>query len=71
MNPGGGSLDDAVDAFLEVGPVAAVLRESGADAAKRAQVADAVREAFRPHVGDQGLRLDSAVWLATARAPSA
>ena len=69
MAPGGGSIDDAVEVFLEVGPVASALRESAAGSSLRARVAGAVREAFASHVGDQGLSLDSAIWVVSAQRP--
>jgi SAM-dependent methyltransferase len=69
MAPGGGSIDDAVEVFLEVGPVASALRESAAGSSLRARVAGAVREAFASHVGDQGLTLDSAIWVVSAQRP--
>lgn len=66
MSPGGGSLDDAVDTFLEVGPVAAVLRDTGADDSLRGKVHAAVRTAYEQHDTAEGPRLPSAIWLVTA-----
>lgn len=65
--PGGGDVEEAVATFLEVGPVAALLREQEADAALRARVADAVRAVFREAEGPKGPQLGSAVWVVTAR----
>jgi SAM-dependent methyltransferase len=59
--------DDAADLFLEVGPVAALLREREADAALRDAVRDALADAFAAHVRDGRLELGSAAWLARAR----
>jgi hypothetical protein len=70
MAPGGGDLEQAVALFLEVGPVAALLREQEADDALRERVADAVREAFAAHARGDALSLASAAWLVTARRPA-
>jgi SAM-dependent methyltransferase len=59
--------DDAADLFLEVGPVAALLRERDADAALRDAVRGALRDALAAHVVEGRLELGSATWLATAR----
>ncbi|MCP3983910.1 MAG: class I SAM-dependent methyltransferase [bacterium] len=67
MAPGGGTLDGAVEVFMEVGPVASVLRNSGADDATRQRVEDAVRQAFAAEGGDEQLELGSGCWLVTAR----
>jgi len=69
MAPGGGSLEDAVDTFLRVGPVAAALREAVADPALRQKAAEAVRQAFEGAAsqGSSSFELGSAVWLVTAR----
>lgn len=69
MAPGGGELDRAVELFLEVGPVAALLREQEADEVLRARVASAVRDAFAAHEREGALSLGSAAWLVTARRP--
>lgn len=63
---GGGDLDASVGLALKVGPLGALLRQhpDKADA-----VIGAVREALAAHVGPEGLRLDSATWIVTARAP--
>ena len=61
---GGASLDMTVDTTLSMGPVAAALRE--ADPAKREPVAYAVRQAFTPYDGSEGVRLGAAVWIVRA-----
>lgn len=60
------TLDDAV-AFLANGSLARTLL-AGADDTTRANALDARRAALAPHVTDEGVRVDSAVWLATATA---
>jgi len=69
MAPGGGSLEDAVDTFLRVGPVVAALREAGADPSLRQKVAEAVRQAFERAAsqGSSTFELGSAAWLVTAQ----
>jgi SAM-dependent methyltransferase len=67
MLPGGGDVDEAADTFLEVGPLASALRETGADDAIRARVRGAVRDAFASHARDGRVELGSAIWLVRAR----
>jgi SAM-dependent methyltransferase len=59
--------EGAADLFLEVGPVAAILREREAGPELRAAVRSALHEALAAHTGAGGLALDSAAWLACAR----
>lgn len=76
MRPAGGEVEAAVELFLEVGPVAALLREQEAGPELQAQVAQAVRQAFakaaagsEAHEGAGELVLGSRVWLVRAQAP--
>src|SRR5437867_231062 len=63
---GGGTVDQAVRFLTEgVGPVSGVLRE--ADPAVRPAVAAAVRAAITPFHVPEGVRMDSAAWIVTAR----
>lgn len=61
---GGYSLEDAVQLFLRVGPLGAMLRER--PEARPALVGD-LREAFAALVEDGRVWLDSATWIVTAR----
>ncbi|MBW2394938.1 MAG: class I SAM-dependent methyltransferase [Deltaproteobacteria bacterium] len=68
MAPGGGTLDGAVEMFLEIGPVASALRAAEADDATRQRVEDAVREAFAAQAGDgDQIQLSSGCWRVTAQ----
>ena len=60
----GGDLEQAVAVTLELGPMAAALRE--ADPALRPRVADAVREALAPFATPAGVKLGSAAWIVRA-----
>ena len=62
----GGNLDRAVEFALQIGPVAAALREASADV--RGRAADAVRTALAPLVTPRGVVAPYAAWIATARA---
>lgn len=62
---GGGDLDASLGLALKVGPLGALLR---ANPDKADVVIDAVRAALAKHVGPDGLKLDSATWIVTARA---
>jgi len=62
---GGGALDAAVDFVLQIGPVAAALRETGADAL--AAVAAAIHEALAPFYTPQGVCMAAAAWIVTGR----
>jgi SAM-dependent methyltransferase len=63
---GGGSVDDAVEFVLQLGPTAAILREASADAL--AKVAASMREALAPYATPRGVVMPSAAWIVTARA---
>ena len=63
---GGGDLDTVVDLALKVGPLGRMLRENP-DA--HDAVIGAVRKALAAHDGPDGVKLDSATWIVTARAP--
>jgi SAM-dependent methyltransferase len=68
LSLGGGSLDDAVEFALEIGPAASALREAGAGPELRAKIAAEVRDALAPFVGPGGSpSLPSAAWIFTAR----
>jgi SAM-dependent methyltransferase len=62
---GGVSLDETVEFALDLGPTGQALREAGPDARPRAFVA--VREALAPFSTPNGVVLDSASWIVTAR----
>lgn len=64
---GGGSLGGAVTFLLEVGPLAAALREAGDE--NRSAVATAVRQAIVDHATPSGVVMDAAVWVVTAQNP--
>lgn len=64
---GEGTLDEAVAFLLEVGPVAAVLREKG-DAERRA-AKGVLRDVLERHSTPSGVVMDAAVWIVTAENP--
>jgi SAM-dependent methyltransferase len=64
---GGQGLDGAVDFLMHVGPLGRVLREAG-DAAAGPAVVEAIRQALRPFETEQGIQLESAAWIVSARA---
>ncbi len=64
---GSSELDRVVEFILQVGPTGSVLKD--ADAGTKNRVAETVREALRPHLGPEDLRMGSAVWIVTARRP--
>jgi SAM-dependent methyltransferase len=67
---GGGTLDEAVEFALEVGPASAALREANVGPDVRARVVGAVRAALEPFAAESGVvRLASAAWLVSARNP--
>ena len=63
---GGGGLDEVVS-FLAEGTVGRAL--AGATDDQRAVAMEAVRDALRPHLGPDGVVLDSAAWVVTAERP--
>ena len=60
----GGKLEQAVALTLELGPMAALLRD--ADPALRSRVSEAVREALAPHQTPDGVKLACAAWIVRA-----
>jgi len=66
---GAATAEEAARFVVEVGPAGTALREAGADAALRARVVAEAARALDPFVGDHGVEVPYAAWLATARAP--
>jgi SAM-dependent methyltransferase len=62
---GATNVHEAVEFLLEIGPIAALLRD--ADAPLRARVAQAIREALTPHVRQDGVSLQGEAWIVWAR----
>jgi SAM-dependent methyltransferase len=62
---GGGTLDEAVEFALDLGPTAAVLRDAGPDT--RPKVTAALREALAPYATPHGVAMGSSTWIVTAR----
>lgn len=62
---GGGNLDQTLELSLRVGPLGSFLRENPD---KRDLAVAAVREALAAHDGPDGVKLDSATWIVSARA---
>lgn len=63
---GSGGLATALDLALRIGPLGTILRENPD---LTPQVTSAVRAALQPHDGPDGVKLASATWIVTARAP--
>jgi len=63
----GTDLDETVNFLLEMGPTGSALRQAQPDA--RPAVAAAVRDALRPYATADGVRMNSAAWIVTARRP--
>jgi SAM-dependent methyltransferase len=62
---GEGPLEQTVDFLMQMGPTARILRE--ADPALTPKVAAAIRAALEPYAEKDGVRMDSAAWIVTAR----
>ena len=62
---GGNDLETALTLSLKIGPLGSILREHPD---KREAVTGAVRELLARHEGPDGVNLDSATWIVTARA---
>jgi SAM-dependent methyltransferase len=63
----GADLDATVNFLLEMGPTGTALRQAPTEA--RPAVAGAVRDALRPYATADGVRMNSAAWIVTARRP--
>jgi SAM-dependent methyltransferase len=68
VGPGTG-LDDAARFLTRIGPASAALTAAGAGEELIAAAVAAVREAIAPFDTADGLRMPSATWLVTGRAP--
>jgi SAM-dependent methyltransferase len=62
---GSGSLDEAADFALQMGPASIAIREASPETI--AKVRASVREALAPYVTAGGVRLATASWVVTAR----
>ena len=65
MELGSGTLDDAVDFALQMGPTSIALREATPETV--AKVRASVRAALAPYRTADGVRLDTSSWVVTAR----
>jgi SAM-dependent methyltransferase len=65
MGVGMGSLDDAVDFALQMGPASIAIREATAETL--AKVRASVRDALGPYQTSDGVRLATSSWVVTAR----
>ena len=67
----GGDLEDAVAFQLAIGPAGEVYREAGQLALERhEEISAALRSQLQPHLGPNGVMMDSSSWKVTARNPS-
>jgi SAM-dependent methyltransferase len=65
MGVGTGSLDEATDFALQMGPASIALREATPETV--AKVRASVREALEPYMTADGVRLATSTWVVTAR----
>ena len=66
----GRDLDDAVAFQIALGPAGEVYREAGARAeALHDEIVAAIKEAIAPHLGPDGVIMDSSSWMVTALNP--
>lgn len=65
-NPAG--LDAAVALCEEIGPLSRMLREKGGTADDETAILSAIREAFAPYAGPEGVRIPARVHVFSARA---
>ncbi len=65
--PVGSDLNQAVRFAMELGPITHALNE--ADDAMRSRIGDELTAAISPHAGSDGVRMDAATWIVTARRP--
>lgn len=66
--PCGRDLDEAVSFCLTLGPAGETMRLAGDDAeTARPRIEAAIREALRPYLGRDGVRVPTSCWVVTAR----
>jgi SAM-dependent methyltransferase len=66
---GGGTVDEAVAYLTQMGSVARAVADAGAGEEVVASIADELRRAIAPHATDDGVVMDCATWIVTARKP--
>jgi SAM-dependent methyltransferase len=65
MSVGAGTLDDAVDFALQMGPASIAIREATPETVAKVRVS--VREALAPYQTADGVKLATSTWVVTAR----
>jgi len=66
---GGTDLDQTVNFLLQIGPTGNAIRDADAGAGALTAVTAAIREALHPYVTPDGIRMQAAAWIVTARRP--
>ena len=61
------TLDEAVDYCRQIGPASRFLADAPVE--HRPELLEALRDGLAPHLTPQGLWMDAAVWLVSARHP--
>ena len=67
--PGAPSAREEAELAGQVGPLARLLRERGADEATRAELVGELTERLAPYLTADGIRLPAVLHLVTATAP--
>jgi len=65
----GGDLEEAIEFLMQLGPASRAIKESGADETVTSRIAAELRDALTAHDTGQGVVMDAAAWIITARNP--
>jgi SAM-dependent methyltransferase len=67
MRLGGDSVDEALDLFLQIGPLGALMREVKPSEEQRARVIESVRKVIASFETPRGFEAEAGAWIVTAR----
>jgi len=66
---GGGGIDETIAFFFEMGPSGRAIAAADADEGTKSRIAADLRDALTPHATKNGVVMDTATWIVTARKP--
>ena len=66
MKLGGETVDEALDLYLQIGPLGAALREVKPSEEQRARVIEAVRKVLESFQTPRGIEAEAGAWIVRA-----
>ena len=65
----GGNIDEGVQFLMELGPASKAIAETEPDETTKSHIADELRNVIKPFETEQGVAMNAATWIVTARNP--